>query len=281
LVDWLFLYRSFDLYSYTWGLFILRCKMLRYLLLITVLILGACAEKKSKLPQKNSVSPIDTYLNSISTNTNEVELITPEERASIIAGLEKGDYTVLDRFFETNELYPETMVQDAYIVESSIDSNLKKTNSVTFQNKGAVISYTNQYGVLFLNQDCIAFTEEEISYSLTNQYLALSQIADLTSQILSNNSTNFTKILNCIFPSTSYLMLSIANTKINQLVQNNTISLDSLNINEEELDKYIISKIEPNDIDSLKKYWINHIAWIVFKAMKKNGIIRHTLFDGF
>ncbi|MGL4387775.1 MAG: hypothetical protein ACRCTJ_00055 [Brevinema sp.] len=32
--------------------------------------------------------------------TNEVELITPEERATIIAGLEKGDYTVLDRFLQ-------------------------------------------------------------------------------------------------------------------------------------------------------------------------------------
>ncbi|MGL4562670.1 MAG: hypothetical protein ACRCVW_02290 [Brevinema sp.] len=252
---------------------------MRIYLLLMILILGACADKQTN-SQTKSKNKSETIL-----ETNEVnkksELITPEERAIIIAGLEKGDYTVLDRFFETNELYPEMIVQDAYIFESSIDSKVKETNNVTFQNKKTIISYTNQYGVLFLNRDCTAFTEEEILYSLTNQYGALSQIADVTSQILSNNSTDFTKILNCIFPSTSYLMLSIANTKINQLVQNNTISLDSLNINKEELNKYIISKIEPNDIESLKKYWINHVAWLVFKPVKKNGIIRHTLFDGF
>ncbi|MGL4560721.1 MAG: hypothetical protein ACRCV0_00325 [Brevinema sp.] len=250
-----------------------------YLLLITVLILGACMDKETILE-----SAADEVSETI-LETNEVnkksELITAEERAAIIVGLKNSDYTVLDRFFETNELYPEMIVQDAYIIESSIDSNIQETNNVTFQNKETVISYTNQYGILFLNRNCTSFTEEEILYSLTNQHWALSQIADVTSQILSNNSTNFTKILNCIFPNTSYLMLNIANIRINQLIQSNTISLDSLNISKKELNQYIISKIEPNNIESLKKYWINHVAWLVFKPVEKNGVIRHTLFDGF
>ncbi|MGL4394011.1 MAG: hypothetical protein ACRCS8_02170 [Brevinema sp.] len=176
---------------------------MRALLLMIILLTGACSEKKT------------------SAKTSEVadkpELITPEERASIIAGLENGDYTVLDRFFTTNELKPFLKVQDKIFIKDG------KTNIVSFQNKDSIIAYTNVYGIVFLNStqvildsvqiNCFPFLEYGLLTFFSNlQILDLTNTEEFEDQFLEGISIAIKYPVPCHTPETVIELLS--NSKI-------------------------------------------------------------------
>ncbi|MGL4394581.1 MAG: hypothetical protein ACRCS8_05090, partial [Brevinema sp.] len=228
--------------------------MLRYLILMTVLILGACAEKKT------------------SAQTSEVadkpEIITPEERASIIAGLEKGDYTVLDRFFTTNELFPEFIVKDSDIREWYCDL----TNKISFQNKGTVISYTNRYGISFLNSDELVLTEDELTNTLIQQSKSFGQIHTLASCIIETNIESITNILDeDVYDGGSTILYIKAEFILHELLNLDQKERKLLDIyspeNRDKLIAYYHSRILPKNLVQEKIVWINYIAYLMFRPM--------------
>ncbi|MGL4560757.1 MAG: hypothetical protein ACRCV0_00510 [Brevinema sp.] len=245
--------------------------MLRYLLLI-ILLFGACVDKKSKLSQKNSISPIDTYLDSISLATNEVKLITPEERATIVAGLEKGDYTVLDRFFETNELFPYITVRDGFFVQYygnqstyTINSNKSITNHYFFKSNGETLVYTNNYGLPFIVSDKPMLSVDE----LTN--IPQASCSGLTDMVLAiMNARNTETLLQGDFlflgDSSFKIFLTVISNKIIDLLGSNLI-----NFNEIIFDKYIQEKILPQDFEVQKILVLNHLTQWIFRSKLYNS----------
>ncbi|MGL5722267.1 MAG: hypothetical protein ACRCY4_07705 [Brevinema sp.] len=122
-------------------------------LFILLLLLTSCA-KQPAVEVESAVVP------SILGDSKDAGHMSPEV---IIAEIEKGNFTVLDPFFDTNELFPASFVRDGYVIDFStidtldytkpipnIDFSNPLTNTITFSNIGEPITYTNKYGVPFI-----------------------------------------------------------------------------------------------------------------------------------
>ncbi|MGL5956390.1 MAG: hypothetical protein ACRC0X_07310, partial [Brevinema sp.] len=141
-----------------------------------------------------------------STNFTYSNEFSTERIKSIIRSLEKKDYSILDQFLEKTQLYPNTKIKNGYTVDCYSTDNINitrtKTNHIVFSNTGVPISYTNQYGVLFLESQTLLIPLEQ----LTN--LRESKCSGFEWAIEEiYHSTNLESILNidqCFFIDSSY-----------------------------------------------------------------------------
>ncbi|MGL4394664.1 MAG: hypothetical protein ACRCS8_05515 [Brevinema sp.] len=112
-------------------------------------------------------SLIQDELSSLSVDLKEVDLDnTDKESSQFITALKKGDYSVLDEYFDTNNLSPSIVLEKSKIDLYNWAEHKKRKYSVadfSFSNEGKVLAYTNQYGIIFINDQEELISLEEVN----------------------------------------------------------------------------------------------------------------------
>ncbi len=103
---------------------------MKFLIILFLLLLSSCADKK------------------------EQEKIV--ELQNIISSVEKQDFSIFDELFDTSQLSPYKYIGDFEHIKD------EKTNYISHTHKGKIIAYTNQYGMVFFNDEEILHTLEDI-----------------------------------------------------------------------------------------------------------------------
>ncbi|MGL4562192.1 MAG: hypothetical protein ACRCV0_07915 [Brevinema sp.] len=272
---------------------------MKFYLLLIILLFGAWTLKRRPTFD-------ETLLSNANTQIEKKELISETERTTIIVGLEKGDYTVLDRFFETNKLYPYIIATNGSVVLFDIenskcigagDSTLI-TNDFTISNIGGVISYTNAYGIPFLNPNEVIVSQEEWNTigskatihfeTLVNVIFPLSDLSEILYTFDKCNKT-FSDIsltyylMNVLSALDTYFVNSINDfddkVKIRNLISFNAKNEDRSNINKP-LINYLSTKVffinnEKQHVNSIKNYF----AYYFFFNSYFNGLFLLTDFS--
>ncbi|MGL4367230.1 MAG: hypothetical protein ACRCTQ_02960 [Brevinemataceae bacterium] len=193
--------------------------------------------------------------------------MTSEEITTIISGLENGDYTVLDPFFETNQLFPVSRIRNGFTVDyygTDADNILyEKTNYIQFPNVGEIITYTNQYGIPFVESHKLLIPIETLTNLRKDTCYGTEYF--ITSI---NNATNRNAILtidSCISMGSSYqgqIIFGIKNAIFNYLekyIDNNSIKKISniFDQNYNSWKNFIINKVSSDDLETMKKQVLN------------------------
>lgn len=145
---------------------------MKFYVLLIIFLISSCTSNKNQAEvatlETNSVIFESEVLctNSTLPDIGFTLAISEEERASIIAGLKQDNYSVLDPFFETNELFPAFILQDTIFINPT---NNQKTELIHFKNSGEVLAYTNFAGVYFFNEKITLVDPEELSATTSIQ----------------------------------------------------------------------------------------------------------------
>ncbi|MGL4387774.1 MAG: hypothetical protein ACRCTJ_00050 [Brevinema sp.] len=141
-----------------------------------------------------------------------------------------------------------------------------ETNNVTFINNGVTISYTNQYGIKFLETNKLVFTEDELTNSLTKQSFNFIDVKYLAIKALSvSNFSDIPALLLCfdkMMVSSQGIMSSsmlVIASRLNTSQQEHSF-LYNLPSNNKEFYDYLYSKLIPKNFEKQKIYWLNFLA---------------------
>lgn len=107
---------------------------MKFLLIIFFLITGCVDNRKKELEQQK---------------------IT--ELQNIISAVEQQDFSIFDKYFSKEELYPVFSLQD------TVFTNINHTNVITYSNNGEPLVYSNQYGILFYENSKPLVSLQEVS----------------------------------------------------------------------------------------------------------------------
>lgn len=136
-------------------------------------------------------------------NTNSYpNMINDQFIQNMLSELSNSTFTMFDKLFDTSQLAPYRYIGDFECISNNI------TNYSSPTHKGKVIAYTNQYGILFFNDEEILFTPDDLQiapYGLTEASV-LSETTNLYQQVIEQilPLTNLDTIIN-IYSNVSVL----------------------------------------------------------------------------
>jgi len=107
---------------------------------------------------KHLLIAILLFIVSCADNKKEQEKIV--ELQNIITSIEKQEFSIFDKYFSKDKLYPVFSLQDTVFIDPDHDNI--ETALIIYTNKGQTITYTNKYGVLFPENHEILVSYNEI-----------------------------------------------------------------------------------------------------------------------
>ncbi|MGL4388204.1 MAG: hypothetical protein ACRCTJ_02275 [Brevinema sp.] len=200
--------------------------------------------------------------------------LSSKEKKAIAIGLKRKKYEVLDQFFKPEELYPAIYITHKFVVEdiNSNDSFMTITNQISFQKTGAVIAYTNKWGVFFVNDKEYLFTPDEFTNTLVKQSTLFKPLQQISKRIFEAKKA---QELRGIIQEISHaedvyiLIASVFALQNSHLRINKNDSLISTYtvLTTDPLRHYINQKILPKSSQSLEKqrlFWLNYLVFYLF-----------------
>lgn len=120
----------------------------------------------------------------ISCTNNKKEQEKIIELQNIITSVEKQDFSIFDKYFSKDKLYPVFSLQDT--VFTNINHTNIYTDIITYSNNGEPLVYSNQYGMIF--------------YENSKRLVSLQEISNISEQVcplwtnITDSKTNYVKI---------------------------------------------------------------------------------------
>ncbi|MGL4367226.1 MAG: hypothetical protein ACRCTQ_02940 [Brevinemataceae bacterium] len=254
-------------------------------LLLFLCLFNSCIDKST--PKLVTETSHHQATNQLAGKESEM---TSEEITTIISGLENGDYTILDPFFETNQLFPYVVVTNGDVILLDLKKlDLEEqsgypliTNSFTLEKSGIIIAYTNQYGIVFLNDNEVVVSKQEWLKISSNNTIGFEErmtntfnltdptlIADEFSQLYDSGVYQFLtyNILKRIasffrenFKDGSAEKICSLMTALSPHITNDEIDITFDISKKEEFYKYLYSRTFPinnpeKELISLRNYW--------------------------
>ncbi|MGL4561289.1 MAG: hypothetical protein ACRCV0_03250 [Brevinema sp.] len=116
------------------------------ILLLIILFFGACVENKEQKVQVSNANPTNSHPNIINDTMFHI----------MIGELSNTTFTAFNKLFDISQLTPYRYIGDFEHISNNI------TNYTSPSHKCKVIAYTNQYGMLFFNDEEILFTPDDL-----------------------------------------------------------------------------------------------------------------------
>ncbi|MGL5722268.1 MAG: hypothetical protein ACRCY4_07710 [Brevinema sp.] len=261
-------------------------------LFILLLLLTSCAKR----PAVEVQSAVSTPSLGDSKDTSHM---SPEVIVSEVA---KGNFKVLDPFFDTNELFPASFVRDGYIIiylpeeEQAYENFItfqdtpNSTNFIKFSNVNIPISYTNKYGIPFIESRQLLIPTEILTNMRDNQYSFEYVITSIEQGVSVEDIYELVKwdgdgpvgiyeYYAPLFAIQVYFRDSLGSPALAKALDFDRFKEEERTIMVKQLEEYILTKVKPNSLENLKNFMINCYINDMFKdsEAKIDGFTRVSL----
>ena len=186
------------------------------------------------------------------------------ELQNIISAVENQDFSIFDKYFSKEKLFPIFILQDTIFIDPDYDDI--KTTLIIYSNKGCSIAYTNKYGMLFLENSKELVSYEEI-LNIANQISEirgneLSWIYRQLSRPLANQDSRMKNSIiyhNLLYLNSQILINNITQSKSLEQFTNSLLPILSVD-NNSSYQQYLFTQSIGNTQSQLSSALKNHLV---------------------
>ena len=213
------------------------------------------------------------------------QYITEVQIQKILVGLDNKDYSVLDLFLSKKHLFPYITVQEGYMLTYDITKPLNIglgeytyiSNQFFLSNVEAIVSYTNQYGVIIYNDQNILISQKDWNRIAPQPNNGFSETMNKSFE--TKDIQKIIALYDSLYDSSIYIaphwsFVHVYNYIDQHYKGSNSDYIDRLKnyIYNDDVLHYIYQKTFPTDNTiKLRTALLNHWAYIFYTQYKDNG----------